>query len=99
MADQSPKLESVFLAALEIDSPEERAAYLDTACAHNEQLRADVEQMLAAQGKIGSFLESPPSEFEGTIIGEVHGDFAASLEAGLAPTFGTGEAVSNRSQD
>jgi tetratricopeptide (TPR) repeat protein/serine/threonine protein kinase len=80
MSNPSP-LESIFFAALEKQSSAERKAFLDEACAGNDELRGSVERMLAAQADAGSFLESPPpgvtsavdsselSEQPGTIIG------------------------------
>jgi serine/threonine protein kinase/Flp pilus assembly protein TadD len=62
-------LEALFFAALEKGSPQERAAYLDEACALDPDLRRRVEKMLAAQAQAGSFLEQPaagpPSPLEG----------------------------------
>jgi hypothetical protein len=58
MNSPSP-LEAVFFAALEKDSPQERAAYLDRACAGDPDLRRRVEKILAAQVQAGSFLEQP----------------------------------------
>ena len=39
---------SVFLAALDIDDPQARAAYLERACAGDPGLRGQVERLLAA---------------------------------------------------
>ena len=58
MNDPSP-LEAIFFAALEKGSGQERAAYLDLACAGDPELRRHVEKMLAAQAQAGSFLEQP----------------------------------------
>jgi serine/threonine protein kinase/tetratricopeptide (TPR) repeat protein len=58
MNDPSP-LEAIFFAALEKGSPQERAAYLDEACAADPDLRRRVVKMLAAQAQAGSFLEQP----------------------------------------
>jgi serine/threonine-protein kinase len=80
MNDASP-LEAIFFAALEKGSPQERAAYLDAACAGDRDLQRRVEKMLAAQARAGSFLERPApspvltvdeqplSEGHGTVIG------------------------------
>src|SRR5262245_51114971 len=57
MDDISPA-EVVFFAALEKPASE-RAVYLDQACSGNASLKARVERMLAAQPKIGEFLEPP----------------------------------------
>ena len=51
---------SIFAAALDIADPAERSAYLDRACAGEAELRRHVEDLLAAQGDLGSFLARPP---------------------------------------
>ncbi|MBI1915941.1 MAG: serine/threonine protein kinase [Planctomycetes bacterium] len=51
--------ESVFAEALEIQDAQQRAAYLDRACADNPGLRNNVESLLSAYDA-GQFLESPP---------------------------------------
>ncbi|MGO9465452.1 MAG: protein kinase, partial [Isosphaeraceae bacterium] len=58
MNDPSP-LEAIFFAALEKGTPQERAAYLDEACAGDPELRRRIQKMLAAQDQAGSFLEKP----------------------------------------
>ena len=59
MTEMSPA-EAVFFAAAALPAAE-RAAYLAQACAGRDDLRLRVEQMLAAQPLVGSFLE-PPAE-------------------------------------
>ena len=49
-------IDSVFGNAIEIDTPEERMAYLDAACAGNETLRAEVDRLLQALEKAGTFM-------------------------------------------
>src|SRR5215212_836470 len=49
----------LFLAALEIDDPAARAAYLDGACAGDTAVRAQVEQLLLAHDETGRFMERP----------------------------------------
>ncbi len=68
-------LESIFFAALEKQSPAERSAFLDEACATDAELRRSVERMLAAQVEAGSFLEQPamaisPPRYSGDGPGE-----------------------------
>ncbi|MBI3862455.1 MAG: protein kinase [Planctomycetia bacterium] len=58
MADLSA-VESIFFAAQEKTTPEERAAFLEEACAGDAELRRVVERLLAAQPQVGSFLGSP----------------------------------------
>jgi serine/threonine protein kinase len=59
------RLESIFFAALEKPSATECAAFLDEACAGNDELRGRVEKMLAAQSDGGSFLEQPALALDG----------------------------------
>jgi len=60
-------LETVFFAALEIQSPEARTAYLGEACGGDADLRERVEQMLAIQSKVGSFMERPAVALNGMV--------------------------------
>jgi serine/threonine protein kinase/tetratricopeptide (TPR) repeat protein len=50
---------SIFLEALQKTGPEQRAAYLDQACAGNAALRREVEMLLKAHAKAGEFLNQP----------------------------------------
>jgi serine/threonine protein kinase/Flp pilus assembly protein TadD len=61
MTDQAEQIESVFAAALQKASPQERAAYLDQACAENPALRGRVEALLKAHDQAGSFLQDQPA--------------------------------------
>jgi WD40 repeat protein len=61
MSDQSPA-EAIFFAALEKTTAEERAAYLDHACAGDSALRRRVERLLIAHPQVGAFLERPVRE-------------------------------------
>jgi serine/threonine protein kinase/Flp pilus assembly protein TadD len=76
----NPQTESLFSAALAIESSEERAKYLDQVCGSDQSLRARVEELLAAYPRVERFLEAPaaPSitmdqarlgEGPGTLIG------------------------------
>jgi tetratricopeptide (TPR) repeat protein/serine/threonine protein kinase len=75
-------LMTIFGEALERSSPDERAAYLDTACGPDRELRARVEALLRAHQQAGQFLqgdtdapqpaapqEQPLSEGPGTLLG------------------------------
>ena len=59
MTPDSPKIDSIYLAAIEMPSDEQRSAYLDQACGDDAELRKRVERLLEAQSKVGSFLEAP----------------------------------------
>jgi len=50
----------VFTEALKVPV-QERAAFLDRACAGDENLRHKVEALLKAHDRVGSFLEEPPN--------------------------------------
>jgi serine/threonine protein kinase len=52
----------IFLEALRKESPAERSAYLDRACAGDVALRRRLEVLLQAHGQAGSFLERPAAE-------------------------------------
>jgi tetratricopeptide (TPR) repeat protein/serine/threonine protein kinase len=52
-------VESIFFAALEKPSSQERFEYLHAACAGDPELLGRVRSMLEAQDKAGSFLEEP----------------------------------------
>lgn len=54
--------QSVFLAALEKDSPAEREEYLSQACGHDAGLRASVESLLRAHEQSENPLDNPPSD-------------------------------------
>ena len=71
--------QSIFLAALELPTPAERAAYLKGACGADPALLANVQELLAAHEKGDDFLDRPPpnatvdeqpvTERPGTVIG------------------------------
>ena len=60
-------LDSIFCAALDLDSAAARAAYLDRACGCDTPLRRRVEQLLEAHAKAGSFLPLLDTESSATI--------------------------------
>src|SRR5262245_50222697 len=51
--------DSLFIQALQYDSLEGRAAFLDRACAGNHELRRSVEMLLRAHDRAGGFLDRP----------------------------------------
>ncbi|HEY1375637.1 MAG TPA: serine/threonine-protein kinase [Gemmataceae bacterium] len=59
MTEPSLPEESIFGQALEIESADERAAYLDRACGADQALRAGVEALLRASGQHGDLLDLP----------------------------------------
>ena len=59
MANWNPQANDIFLQALEIGGPDDRLAYLQSACVGREELKSQVESLLSASEKAGGFLESP----------------------------------------
>jgi serine/threonine protein kinase/tetratricopeptide (TPR) repeat protein len=67
MAANKPSLDTIFCAAIEIASEDERAAYLARACGDDHDLQARVEKLLHAHARAGSFLEAPAASPAATI--------------------------------
>jgi serine/threonine protein kinase/tetratricopeptide (TPR) repeat protein len=61
MATWNQRANELFLHARDMHSADERRNYLDGACAADATLRAEVEALLEANARAGSFLESPAS--------------------------------------
>jgi tetratricopeptide (TPR) repeat protein/serine/threonine protein kinase len=53
---------SIFMSALERESPQDRLVYLDEACGRDTALRQRVEALLASHERAGSFLDMPVPE-------------------------------------
>jgi WD40 repeat protein/serine/threonine protein kinase len=74
MAEWNPRTNDLFLRAAEVESPSERRLFLDRACGGDAGLRAQVESLLAASEKAGSFLDEPAAralpESPGTVAYE-----------------------------
>src|SRR5262245_44574397 len=80
MSASDPNLKAIFGKALEFADPAVRAGYLAEACKGNAALRAEIEGLVGALEKAGSFLEAAPhivqtvdrpviSEIPGVVIG------------------------------
>jgi serine/threonine protein kinase len=54
--------QTIFSQAIGIESAEERATFLDSACGADRELRARIEKLLRLQEDAGSFLEKPIKE-------------------------------------
>ena len=75
---------SIFLEALEKNSPEQRVAFLNEACGNDSELRKRVEILLSAHEDAGSFLEKPPEELAATAGADAHIADLLLLSAGDA---------------
>ena len=67
MAVDPARAKSLFLAASEVASPAERAAYLDRECGDDAELRARVESLLAADAGDDEIRRPWVRESKGTI--------------------------------
>jgi hypothetical protein len=74
--------EVVFAAALALDDPSERAAYLDRACAGNPELLTEVESLLAAHAA-ESPLDRPPPDVPGPAADGPVPDTSAARPPGI----------------
>jgi len=59
MTNNTDKAQSIFLSAIEEHEPEQWPAFLDVACADDVALREQVEKLLRAHAKLGTFHERP----------------------------------------
>ena len=59
-----PEANLILASAVEIESPQQRMAYLDEACCGNQELRERVDRLLGALQQAGSFLENAPGVTE-----------------------------------
>jgi eukaryotic-like serine/threonine-protein kinase len=55
------KVKELFHSALERE-PSQRTAFLDQACAGDEELRKEVESLIASHEETGSFIDAPAFE-------------------------------------
>ncbi len=80
MSESSNRLKEIYSEALELESAEERSAYIKDICGNDQVLRADVESLLSAHLKADGFLSQaipnsqtqimlPSPESPGTMIG------------------------------
>src|SRR5262245_47386983 len=60
MHQAAPNVEELFFAALELESPEARSAFLERHCGDTE-LRREVQGLLALDVQASDFLEAPAS--------------------------------------
>ena len=67
MATWDPRANDLFLEALALRSATERRRFLERACAGDASFRAQVESLLEASERAGSFLERPAAGLVGTV--------------------------------
>lgn len=87
MPDADPGLLTIFSEALEQDASA-RAAYLDSTCGSNAELRRRVEALLAAHAGAGRFLEPQP---QSSASNRSTGVFVPDADAYVETATGTGQ--------
>ena len=83
MTDQASAAETIFLASLEKTTPQQRAEYVESACAEDPELLRRVRELLACHEDVQGPLDAPPSGLGGTLdfpqpserIGEIIGPY------------------------
>jgi endonuclease YncB( thermonuclease family) len=84
---------SIFMAALEKDTPDERSSYLDEACGDDTAMRQRVEALLQSHEHAGNFLGKPAPErlaeelVDSEKLGETQGEAPADDKQGEALGF------------
>ena len=78
-AAASSREKEIFMAALDVDDPAAQAAYLDSACAGDADLRARVERLLGLEADSRSFLQ-PPSMMRKGVEALEEPDFDATIQ-------------------
>ena len=74
---EKPSEQSIFLHAVGLASPADRAAYLEEVCRDHPQLRVEIDGLLAAHNRLGDgqpaslprTIDQPATERPGTVIG------------------------------
>lgn len=67
MAEWNPRVNELFLQAIQLTAAAERQAFLDSACGNDAELRLAVDTLMKAHDQVGSFLESPHVPMDSTI--------------------------------
>src|SRR2546428_4181172 len=79
--ERSDRIEQLYHAARE-RGPDERATFLQQACAGDETLRREVESLRAGDADVRSFLETPALEFMKKMSGEDAGQSLIGRQTG-----------------
>ncbi len=78
-------IERIYHAALEREG-DARAAFLDEACERDEELRSEVEALIAEDGQAGSFIESPALEIAAKqMAGDSFSQVSSSVPERIGP--------------
>src|SRR5262249_46240989 len=73
------RMQEIFLAAVERRSPDDRQAYLDQACANDEEMRRQVELLLKAHEEAGSVPGAETDESDPTGASDIAAETAGMV--------------------
>src|SRR5262245_48310492 len=82
---ERPSEQSIFLHAISLPSPAERAAYLDEVCRENADLRAELDALLAAHDRLGDGCPSQETASLTPVAGATLGTILAGRYRLLQP--------------
>ncbi|MDQ3254350.1 MAG: protein kinase [Acidobacteriota bacterium] len=83
-AERWQQIERIFQSALALKGSEERADYVNRVCAEDEALQQEVESLLAAYEKTGSFMNVPAHEVAARLIAADYSDLQETREEDLS---------------
>ena len=75
------RIQALLQSALERKS-DQRASFLNEACAGDESLRRQVESLIMSSEQVGSFLESPAAEVGASLVTNAHAKLAPGAAIG-----------------
>jgi serine/threonine protein kinase len=78
-------VETIFGEALQRESPEERAAFLDRVCGDDSLLRREIEALLLAHERAGDFMRAPPQVVSGGLLDAPQATAAQAIAAIIGP--------------
>jgi serine/threonine protein kinase/Tol biopolymer transport system component len=70
LSDREQRITSIFHSAIEREGTERRA-FLDGACANDEELRREVESLIRSHEQAGSLMDSPAYERDASLVDEM----------------------------
>ena len=79
MSDK-PSIDSIFCAAIEIETPDERRAWVEQACGDDADLRCQVERLLHAHFHGRSILDAPAVRRSNAELPTAHAPLPAATE-------------------
>lgn len=86
LAERWRQIDEIFIAALNL-SPDRRASFLTAACGSDEELRREVESLLAAHEQAGDFINAPALETVARGVAQEAVNTAAAVPAAVISSY------------